>query len=117
MYREKINEVSVISVLDTRKIKKNGKYPVSIQMTHKRVQKYLNTGKDLTKEEWEKLPASRIAEFVKIRESIKQSFDLASKCVQELTAKGEYSYDRLCVMVGKSSGGTLIRHHSKKKSV
>ncbi len=107
MYREKINEVSVISVLDTRKIKKNGKYPVRIQITHKRVQKYLNTGKDLTKEEWEKLLTSRIAEFVKIRESIKQSFNLASKCVQELTAKGEYSYDQFSIMVGKSSGGTL----------
>lgn len=114
MYREKINEVSMISVLDIRKIKVSGKYPVRIQITHKRVQKYLNTGKDLTKEEWDKLPTTRVADFVKIRESIKHTFDLVTKCVQELTTKGEYSYDRLCVMVGKSSGGSVNTAFQKK---
>lgn len=107
MYRERINDISVISVLDIRKIKKSGKYPVRIQVAYKGVQKYLNTGKDLTKEEWAKLPNTRSAELLKLRDSIKMYFDLIVGSVEELTSKGEYSFDRLTVLIGKNSGGTL----------
>ena len=45
---------------DTRRAKKNGKYPVKIRLTYNRKQKYFPTNYDLTEHEFTKLYAKRI---------------------------------------------------------
>ena len=54
MYKYTKDGVSVTSVLDTRRIKNNGRYPVKIQVIYKRIQKYFGTGKELLLDEWQR---------------------------------------------------------------
>jgi len=53
--------VTISIILDTRRIKKSGKFPVKLRVTFQRVPEYYQTVFNLSKEEWEKLPASRIS--------------------------------------------------------
>ena len=52
MYRFRREGVSVITVLDTRHKKKNGLYPVKIEVIFRRKQKYFPTGIDVSEKEW-----------------------------------------------------------------
>jgi integrase/recombinase XerD len=60
-------------ILDTRRIKKTDKYPVKLRVTFKRVTEYYQTVFDLSKAEWEKLPASRTSsELQSVKEKLKE---------------------------------------------
>ena len=60
-------------ILDTRRMKKSDKYPVKLRVTFQRVTEYYQTVFDLAKEDWEKLPASRISnELQPIRDKLKE---------------------------------------------
>lgn len=48
MYRDSKDGITVLTILDTRRPKASGLYPVKIQVVHKRLQKYYSTGKELT---------------------------------------------------------------------
>lgn len=107
MYKYAKDGVTVSSVLDTRRAKKNGLYPVKIQVTYKRIQKYYSTGKELLPEDWDKLPKARSAKLLDIRQDICSSFDLIKKQTQELTDKGEFSLEGLSQRLGRNNGDTL----------
>ncbi|RHK76331.1 site-specific integrase, partial [Phocaeicola vulgatus] len=53
MFKYSKDGISVLSVLDARRAKKSGLFPVKIQVIHNRKQKYYSTGKELSKEDWE----------------------------------------------------------------
>lgn len=73
-------------ILDTRRIKKTDKYPVKLRVTFQRVTEYYQTIFDLSKEEWEKLPASRISnELQPIRDKLKDIERKTENAVKELT--------------------------------
>jgi integrase/recombinase XerD len=60
-------------ILDTRRMKKTGKYPVKLRVTYQRVTEYYQTVFDLSKAEWEKLPASRTSsELQSVKEKLKE---------------------------------------------
>lgn len=107
MYKYAKDGVTVSSVLDIRRAKKNGLYPVKIQVTYKRIQKYYATGKELLPEDWEKLPKARNTKLLEIRQDISGSFDLIKKQIQELTDKGAFSFETLNQRLGRGSGDTL----------
>lgn len=107
MYKESKDNVSVTLVLDKRGKNKEGLFPVRVQVIAKRVSKYYNTGKHISPEEWAKLPDKRTVDAVKMRNSLKSSFDLVIKSVEELTSKGEFSFDTLNIRLGRISAGTL----------
>ncbi|WP_298061319.1 site-specific integrase [uncultured Rikenella sp.] len=107
MYKYAKDGVTVSSVLDTRRVKRNGHYPVKIQVTYKRIQKYYPTGKELLPEEWEKLPRVRNIKLLEIRQDISSSFDLIKEQVRELTDKGAFSFETLSQRLGRGSGDTL----------
>jgi len=107
MYQNNFNRISVKTILDRRYKKKNGLYSVKVQVIYMRVQKYYNTGKELSETDWERLPHVRIANLVKLRNAIKSSFDLIYRVVEELGAKGQFSFDNLDIMLKASSGNTL----------
>lgn len=70
-------------ILDTRRIKKTEKYPVKLRVTFQRVTEYYQTVFDLSKEEWQKLPASRVSnELQQIRDKLKE-IESKSKTVIE----------------------------------
>ena len=45
--------VSVLVIIDRRRAKKNGLFPVKAEIVHRRTQKYFTTGVDMSPEEWE----------------------------------------------------------------
>ncbi|WP_289395351.1 Arm DNA-binding domain-containing protein, partial [uncultured Phocaeicola sp.] len=55
MYKYSKDGISVLSVLDARRAKKSGLFPVKIQVIHNRRQKYYSTGQELSKEDWANL--------------------------------------------------------------
>ena len=59
MFKYSKDGISVLSVLDARRAKKSGLFPVKIQVIHNRKQKYYSTGKELSKEDWEILAESK----------------------------------------------------------
>lgn len=108
MFREVINQVSVFTTLDTRRAKSDGLYPVRVQVYCQGKQKYYNTGKELTKEVWDRLPSTRVAELIQIRNTIKGSFDLIVRTIKELVFEGTFTFYNLEVRMGKTSAGSLI---------
>jgi predicted DNA-binding protein (MmcQ/YjbR family) len=48
------------------------------------VQKYYSTGKELSPEEWDKLSRSKTAELSKVRNSIRNSYELVLLNVEKL---------------------------------
>lgn len=51
--------VSVIAVLDRRRAKKSGVFPVKIEVVYSRIQKYYPTGVDLPASEWKRISYSK----------------------------------------------------------
>lgn len=49
MYKYSKDGISVLSVLDARRAKKSGLFPVKIQVIHNRRQKYYSTGQELSR--------------------------------------------------------------------
>ncbi len=107
MYRDSKDGIVVLTVLDTRRPKQSGLFPVKVQVIHKRVQKYYATGKQLSEEEWKRLPETKAVALSKVRNSIKNSYDLILQNVEELAAKGEFTFDALNQRLGRASGSTL----------
>ena len=48
MYKYSKDGVSVLTVLDKRKQKMNGLFPVKVQVIHNRKQKYYSTGQEVS---------------------------------------------------------------------
>ena len=87
--------ITIAVVLDKYKPKKNGLYPVRIRVTYRRQRQYYPTGKDLTPEQWERMPSTRNRDLKAIRESIANSFDIVRQNVDELAAIAGFSFDAL----------------------
>ena len=90
-----IEKLSVMSttlsiILNTRRIKNSNKYPVKPRVTFDRVTEYYQTIFDLTKDEYDKLSASRISkELQTIRDKLKEIERTAENAVKDL---GSFSF-------------------------
>lgn len=102
MYRFNKDGISVLVVVDRRRKKNNGLYPVKIEVIYRRVQKYFPTGKDVSLEEWENLWTSR--KLSRKCTSIENSFHLVRNAVERLAEKGQFTFQRLEVILGRGSG-------------
>ena len=70
MYKYAKDGISVLTVLDTRRKKQSGLFPVKVQIIHNRIQKYYTTGKELMPEDWQRLPESKVRKLIEIREDL-----------------------------------------------
>lgn len=73
MYKYSKDGVSVLTVLDKRKQKMNGLFPIKVQVIHNRKQKYYSTGQEVSIRDWEVLPHTKIVTYLK--------YDVTSKIV------------------------------------
>lgn len=64
------NGISVRTILDTRRAKNNGLYPVKIRVIYKCVAKYYATNVDLSIDEWGHHLYLNTAKYAEIREHI-----------------------------------------------
>ena len=76
MYRDSKDGITVLTILDTRRQKQRGLYPIKVQVIYNRIQKYYATGKELSVTDWDRLRETKAARLSKIRNSIKNSYDL-----------------------------------------
>ncbi len=107
MYRSCKDGITVLTILDTRRPKKNGLYPAKVQVIYKRIQKYYPTGKELTVEDWTNMPKTKATSLSKIRNSIQNSYNLILQNVEELASRGEFTFDALNLRLSRVSGGTV----------
>ncbi len=107
MFNYSHNGITIASILDTRRIVKDGKFPVKIRVTYRRDHKYYSTGKTLTLEDWENLPSTKIRAFSEIKTDIQNSFDHVKKIVQILEANNNFSFEFLNRDMGKGVTDTL----------
>ncbi|GHT08198.1 integrase [Bacteroidia bacterium] len=99
--------ITVCAMLDTRRKNSKGTYPVRIRVNYKRVREYFQTGKNLSKEEWEKLPELKSRSYKELREDIENIFYLVRDNVEQLAEKGDFSIAVLKLRMKKSIGDTL----------
>ena len=99
MYRFNKNGVSVLIVIDKRRQKNNGLYPVKIEVVHKRRQRYYPTGQDVTVEEWETMWTSR-RKHDKLA-NIEKSYNQTRCTAENLIDKGQFCFAALDRRMGK----------------
>lgn len=107
MYNYTRDGITVAAVLDNRTKRADGSYPVRIRVNHNRTRKYIPTGKNLTKEEWDSLTSTRNRALSDIRKSIEESFYVVKENIDVLCQKGEFSFHALDTRLGNGSGGTV----------
>jgi integrase len=107
MFKYSKDAVSILTILDSRRPKADGKYPVKVQIIYQRTQRYYPTGKTLTPEEWEKLPTTKTRSLVAIRESIENSFNIVRGQVESMVFGGDFSFDVLNQRLKKGSSSTV----------
>lgn len=80
-----IMSATISIILDTRRMKKTECYPVKLRVTSHRVPEYYQTIFDLSKDEWEKLSASRISnDLQQIRDKLRELERQAVNAMKEL---------------------------------
>lgn len=107
MFKFTKDGISVLTVLDTRRPKADGKYPVKVQVVFNRIQKYYSTGKTLLPEEWEKLPTTKNRNLVAIRESIENSFSIVRDQADTIASNADFSFDSLNHRLKKGATGNI----------
>lgn len=101
MYRFRRDGVSVIAVLDTRHAKKNGLYPVKIEVIYRRQQKYFPTGMDASEDEWESM--WKVRRLPEKAMNIEKSFCFIRNAANELIDRGEFGFMQLERRLGYSN--------------
>ena len=101
MYKFKKRNVSVYTIIDRRRVKINGKYPVKVEIIYKRKQKYYPTGIDLSIQEWESMWVDR--KFNNTCAEIEHTFNKVRTEVEKLIDMDEFSFFSLDERLGNSN--------------
>ncbi len=107
MFKYSKDSISVLTVQDTQRKKQSGLYPIKIQIVHNRIQRYYNTGKELSADDWAVLSETKSKKLISIRSDIKNSFEKVENVVRELVEEGDFSLDMLNVRLGKCTNDTI----------
>jgi integrase len=95
MFKYSKDRISVTTVIDTRRAKIGGKYPIKVKVSYLNDRRYYSTSQNLSLDEWDKLPITKVRELIKIRENIENSFIKVRDTVAELVSDDTFSFDRL----------------------
>lgn len=91
-------------VLDRRRVKKSGLYPVKIEVVCRRKQKYYLTGQDLSEEEWNSFPRNIPDSAV---ETIEDRFHQVKSEVENMCRRNDFSFGTLDIYLGKTTECTV----------
>jgi len=115
MYNSERGGITVYAFFDKRRAVEGSKkypekdwiYPVKIRVVYKRERRDYGTGKKMTAEEWEKLPASKSQHFIKLRNEIQTSFKIVDEVVEELFHEDSFTFDALNKRLSKGTSDTI----------
>ena len=99
--------ITVAPCIDTSHPKKDGRFPVKIRVTYKRVRQYYPTGKALTSDEWSALLSSKARNIIAIRKDIENSYNIVRDTVEDLANYGGFSLDALNNRLKHATGSTV----------
>ncbi|WP_205504506.1 site-specific integrase [Rufibacter psychrotolerans] len=99
--------VTLATLLETRKVNKEGLHPVKVRVTFKRQRSYYSTGKMLSPEEWERLPTAKGKEVKEVRESIQKFSDKIRHEVKDLIKLDQFSFEALNKRLSNATSDTL----------
>lgn len=112
------DRVTARTVLDTRRQKANGGYPIKIVVTYNRKAKYYRIGKEVTPDVWESLPTARSRAMVELREDIEGSFGVVRDYIKQLTNEGDFSFEALNTrLIGATSSTINVAIQQKIKNL
>lgn len=93
MFKYSKGGITVLCVLDRRRIKSNGLYPVKIEVIYRRRQKYFSVGVDMSEEDWLAYPMQEMDDYRYTE--IAKCFDSVVENVDCLLYAGRFSFDAL----------------------
>jgi integrase len=108
------NGITVVYYIDDRRAIVEGTYPIKIRLTYNRVRKYYSTGKNLSVEDWKKMPNAKSKSLINIRFDIQNSFNKVKTAVQELEMGNGFSFDALNSLLNKCVSDTLNASFANK---
>ena len=101
------DNLSILVTYDTRRPKKNGLFPVKIQVVYNREQQYYATGKDLSEDDWVSMPNTNGKKLIDVRNEIKNTFEKVESAAKSLISDDRFSFDALNLRLGKCTSDTL----------
>lgn len=107
MFNYSDNGITVSAILDTRREKKDGLYPIKVRVTYQRQRQYYPTGKDLSVEDWDKLSNTKSKHLIDLRSSVQVTAERVRDSVKELVKNDIFSFDTLNKRLGSATGDTL----------
>lgn len=99
--------VTLATLLETRKINKEGLHPVKVRITYRRQRSYYSTGKMLSPEDWERLPTAKGEKLKAIRESIQKFSENIRREVKDLVKHDLFGFEVLNKRLSNATSGTL----------
>lgn len=107
MFRYIKDGVSLLMIIDQRRAKKSGLFPIKIQIVHKRRQRYWSTGKDISPQDWERMISNRSTRMRELYQDLDELFDRFRGYIQEITRKGEFNFRALDQIMGRGDTKSL----------
>jgi integrase len=101
------DNVSILVVLDGRRAKNNGLFPVKVQVVFKREQKFYPTGKDLSVKDWNELSETKSKILISVRNDIKNTFEKIEAVIKTLVNEDKFSFETLNMRLGKCTTDTI----------
>jgi len=103
-----ITKVTTATILDTRRKKQNGVYPLKLRITYKRKQKYYSIGIDLTKQDYQKVISPKPRDYFK---SIKRKLNaIEEKTINTINNLDIFSFELFeSKFRGRNDGPTAIQ--------
>lgn len=101
------DRVTARTILDTRRQKAGGGYPVKIVVTYNRKVKQYRIGKEVTPEVWASLPTARSRAMVELREDIEGSFGVVRDYIKQLTNEGDFSFEAFNTLLLGATADTV----------
>jgi len=99
--------ITISTFFDDRRKLKKGVYYIKIRVTYKGERKYYSTGKKLTEDAWEKLPANKSRAAMELKADIENSFNIVRQHVVTLTYSGKFSFEELNLLLSKGNAATI----------
>jgi len=98
-------DVAIVAMIDTRRAKKSGLFPLKIRVTHKREQRYYSPTPaiDIATEDWALLPKYKAAnltrqklkELKELSQSVKAAFDEIEEVIKALVKDDAFTFEVL----------------------
>lgn len=105
MFRFSKNGISVFAVLDRRRLKNSGLYPVKIEVIYRRQQKFFAAGVDMSAEDWERKCSDG---SIDKDSRIKKRFHQVVRNVETLVVAGRFSLQRLTLSLDNNAGKQAV---------